>query len=119
MDTTTSAGAAQAPGSQLCAARMAGHPVSVEYTTGSDDGQPFVNVLAVHIAGRRIPAHWFAEDAIADFERECEAAEMACADDGTFSLSFDEFVDAADAASRAEDQFIAQRDHAHYSRAAA
>jgi hypothetical protein len=67
----------EAAGAKRCAASMAGHPVSVEYSTGSDDGVPFVTVLAVHDRGHRYPAHWFHPDAISDFEDEATRTEMA------------------------------------------
>lgn len=68
--------AATTAGDKFCAASIDGNPCRIEYMTGRDDEGPFVHVIAVHMAGKRVRAHWFGEDAISDWQRECEAAEM-------------------------------------------
>lgn len=68
--------AATATGDKFCAASIDGNPCRIEYGTATEDGTPYVYVVAVHLAGKRIKANWFRDDAISDFERECEAAEM-------------------------------------------
>lgn len=84
MDSSKSA-ATTAPkhltGDRFCAASIDGHPIRIEYLVGNDEDGPWVAVVAVHMGGKRIKAHWFDADALNDWERECEAVEIT-ADEG-------------------------------------
>lgn len=109
-------------GHSLCAATFAGKPCALEYGTYQNmDGRACIELWAVWIRGERFE---FGDQEVTDAQHQ--AWELAC----ETAEGWHNSPDAADidppdwwandefAAAAAEDRFIAQRDHAHYARAA-
>jgi hypothetical protein len=103
-----------------CASTFASQPVTLEYDTYTErDGTVSIELLGVWLRGVRFE---FGEQEIAPaqfeaWEKDCER-HQGWHYAGIDAEPFESWVDTAAAAVAAEDRFIAQRDHAHYARAA-